>query len=67
MEIVAVEIEQSLIVDYRGKIVKLRVFSMYNGQIKFGIEAPPGVAVNREEIYEIFQAQKKARELLDLQ
>ncbi len=63
MEIVSVELEESLIINYRGKIIKLRVFSLYNGQIKFGIEAPSGVPVNREEIYEIIQAQKKAKEL----
>lgn len=63
MEIVAEEFEKSLIIDYRGKIIKLRIFSEYNGQVKFGIEAPPGIPINREEIYEIIQAKKKAKEL----
>lgn len=64
MEIISEEVEKSLIIDYRGKIIKLRIFSMQNGQVKFGIEAPPGIPVNREEIYEIIQAQKKANALI---
>lgn len=63
MEIITEEFEKSLVIDYRGKIIKLRIFSAYHGQVKFGIEAPSGVPVNREEIYEIIQAQKKARDL----
>lgn len=63
MEIVSTEFEKTLIIDYRGKIVRLRIFSARYGQVKFGIEAPVGVSVNREEVYEILQAQKKAHEL----
>ena len=67
VEIITEDFEKSLIIDYRGKIIKLRIFSEYYGQVKFGIEAPPGIPVNREEIYEIIQAKKRAQKLYDLE
>lgn len=63
MDIITETLEKSIIIDYRGKIIKLHIFGLSNGQVKFGIEAPQGVSVNREEIHEIFLAQKKARAL----
>lgn len=63
MDIVALELEEGIVIDYRGAIIRIRVFGLYNGQVKFGIEASPGIPINREEVYEIVQAQKKAKAL----
>ena len=64
VEIIEIGREKTLIIDYRGQIIQLRIFSeTHHGQVRFGIEAPLGVLVNREEIYEIIQAQKKAKAL----
>lgn len=65
MEIITEDFEKNLIINYRGKTIRLRIFNMHNGQIKFGIEAPEGIPVHREEIYELIQAQKKAKEITE--
>lgn len=61
VDIISVALEESLVVNYRGKIVRLRVFNIRNGQVKFGVEADEGVLVNREEIYEIMVAKRRAK------
>ncbi len=35
-----------------GEKIKITVLDVKGGQVKLGIEAPPHVAVHREEIYE---------------
>jgi carbon storage regulator len=35
-----------------GEQIKITVLDVKGGQVKLGIEAPPHVAVHREEIYE---------------
>lgn len=66
MDIVTEDFEKTLIIDYRGVIVKLHIFTPLNQyQARFGIEAPPGISVNREEIHEIALAYKKAKMLED--
>lgn len=59
MDIITENFGNNLIIDYKGKEIKIRIFNMYNGQVKFGIEAPEGIPVHREEIYELIKAKKK--------
>ncbi len=40
-----------------GDDIKIVVLGIKGGQIRLGIEAPPDVAVHREEVYERIQAQ----------
>lgn len=40
-----------------GEII-LRILSVKGRQVRIGIEAPPDMAVHREEIYERIQKQK---------
>ena len=60
MDIINEDFGKNLIIDYQGKIVKLHIFNINNGQVKFGIEAPSGVSIHREEIYELIKAKEKA-------
>jgi len=42
-----------------GDNVKITVLELKGGQVKLGIEAPPEVAVHREEIFERIQEENK--------
>ena len=53
MEITKLIFGKSVKLNYKGKEVKLHVFSMKKGQVKFGIEAPEGFSIHREEIYQL--------------
>ncbi|MBD3237101.1 MAG: carbon storage regulator CsrA [Candidatus Eisenbacteria bacterium] len=47
-----------------GEDVKITVLDVKGGQVKLGIEAPPHVAVHREEIYEkIREENRRASEV----
>lgn len=62
MDIINEQFGKNLIIDYRGEMIKLRIFNMYNGQVKFGIEASPGIPIHREEIYELIKSKARATE-----
>jgi carbon storage regulator len=42
-----------------GDKVKIIILEIKGGQVKLGIEAPPHVAVHREEIYERIQEENR--------
>jgi len=42
-----------------GDSVKITVLEVRSGQVKLGIEAPPGVKVHREEIYARIQEENR--------
>ncbi len=42
-----------------GNTITLRVIKCQNGQVRLGIDAPPDVAVHREEIHQRIQAARK--------
>lgn len=47
-----------------GEEIKITVLDVKGGQVKLGIEAPPHVAVHREEIYEkIREENRRASEM----
>lgn len=51
MDIVTVQFEEKLMIDIRGQGVSIIAFeTIEHGNIKFGIEAPRSIRVNREEI-----------------
>jgi carbon storage regulator len=65
MDIVKVPFESKLIFVMNNQEIKLTAFlTEERGNIKIGIDAPRGVAVNREEIYIIKQKKlEKAKAL----
>jgi carbon storage regulator len=42
-----------------GDKIKITILEIKGGQVKLGIEAPPHVAVHREEIYERIQEENR--------
>jgi carbon storage regulator len=42
-----------------GENVKITVLDLKGGQVKLGIDAPPDIAVHREEIFERIQEENK--------
>ena len=42
-----------------GENVKITVLELKGGQVKLGIEAPPEIAVHREEIFERIQEENR--------
>ena len=61
MDITKITFGKSVTLRYKGKNVVLRVFNMQNGQIKFGIDAPSGISIHREEIYRLINEKSKPR------
>lgn len=45
-----------------GDSVKIKVLEVRSGQVKLGIEAPPEIAVHREEIYQRIQEEARRAE-----
>ncbi len=51
MDIVTINFEEKLVIDIRGQGVTLVAFqTLEHGNIKFGIDAPRNLRVNREEV-----------------
>lgn len=52
MEILSLPFETHLTLTVRGETIKIIAFkTMEHGNIKFGIDAPRSVKVNREEVH----------------
>jgi carbon storage regulator len=53
MQIMTLDFEEPMIIDIKSLKVKVTVFKTpEHGNIKFGVDAPKNMQVNREEIYE---------------
>ena len=42
-----------------GDNVKVTVLSIFDDQVKFGVDAPKNISVHREEIYKRIQTEEK--------
>ena len=63
MEIITIPFEESLYVQLQGESVKITAFkTIEHGNIKFGIDAPRAVKVNREEVYRAMQEKLLSQE-----
>lgn len=60
MDIITEDFGKNLVIEIGGETVTLRIFNMSNDQIKFGIDAPSGLSIHREEIYKLIQEKDKA-------
>ena len=59
MEILITPFEEPIQINLNGDIVKIIAFkTAERGNIKFGIEAPRSVKVNREEVFEMIKKQQ---------
>ena len=67
MDIVKVPFESKLIFVMNNQEIKLTAFlTEEQGNIKIGIDAPRGIAVNREEIYIIKQKKLEKAKALEV-
>lgn len=58
MEIITLPFEEPIQINLNGEIVTVIAFkTAERGNIKFGIEAPRSIKVNREEIYRAMKKQ----------
>lgn len=63
MEIITIPFEEPLQINLNGEIVSVIAFkTTERGNIKFGIEAPRSIKVNREEIYRAMKKQQSSQE-----
>ncbi|GAB3380863.1 carbon storage regulator CsrA [Spongiibacter taiwanensis] len=60
MLILTRRIGETLICDDNGKLTEVTVLGVKGNQVRLGVQAPRHVGVDREEIYQRKQAQKKA-------
>lgn len=59
MDILSVPFETVFALTIKGELIKIRTFKTpEHGNIKFGIEAPKSVTINREEIHLALVEQK---------
>ena len=59
MNIITISFEEPLIILINGEIVQLIAFKTQEpGNIKFGVDAPRSVNINREEIYHAIKQKK---------
>lgn len=62
MEITTVEFERQLVINIKNQKISIIPFlTLEHGNIKFGIDAPRGLAVNREEVYKRKQENIKTK------
>jgi len=50
---------QNLMIETKEGLVTVKVLSVDGGQIKLGVDAPRSLPVNREEIYDRKQKEKR--------
>ncbi|WP_058532954.1 carbon storage regulator [Legionella saoudiensis] len=63
MEITKVAFEEKLILTKNNqRIVLIPFMTQEQGNIKFGIEAPKGISVDREEIFILKQQKRRQKE-----
>jgi carbon storage regulator CsrA len=43
--------EEQIVVTIQGQLVRIRVLQIDGNKVRLGIEAPPEVAVHREEVW----------------
>ena len=56
MEIITISFEEPIQINLNGEIISIVAFkTAERGNIKFGIEAPRSIKVNREEVVRAFQ------------
>lgn len=52
MDIISLQFEEPLVICINGAVVKVLAFkTQEHGNIKFGVEAPRAININREEIF----------------
>lgn len=62
MDILTIPFEKEIILKIKDQDIKLITFrTPEHGNIKFGIDAPRSVKVNREEIYFLLQEEEKSK------
>ncbi|WP_058532847.1 carbon storage regulator [Legionella saoudiensis] len=67
MEITKVAFEEKLIIIKNNQCIELVPFiTQEHGNIKFGITAPKGVSVDREEIYLLKQQKRRQKEAAEV-
>ena len=50
------KIGEEIIIDLRGKLVRLIVIEIRGGIVRLGIQAPAEVPVHRKEVWNVIQA-----------
>ncbi|MBA2655446.1 MAG: carbon storage regulator [Tatlockia sp.] len=62
MDIVTINFEEKLVIDIRGQGVTLVAFqTLEPGNVKFGIDAPRSMRVNRQEVQDRTKDAKDSR------
>ena len=68
MEIINIPFEEPIQINLNDEIVTVVAFkTAERGNIKFGIDAPRAIKVNREEVYQAMQEQSQLQKKLQKQ
>lgn len=51
MLVLSRKMEEQIVVTIQGQLVRIRVLQIDGNKVRLGIEAPPEIAVHREEVW----------------